>query len=119
MRKLGLRIRFAPQSLVLHKGSHTFGGGGYVVAYANVKGRNLMRLMRRHATAGDWLLFGLVGAPQAALGGVVRQVRRGELKPLVALARGLIARQGRVQNGSPAVLGTVRPPSERTEGVER
>ncbi|MFN2431247.1 MAG: glycosyltransferase family 2 protein [Gemmatimonadota bacterium] len=94
-RARGLRIRFVPGSVVYHKGSHTFGGGDYVPEYTRVKGRNLMRLMRRHATLRDWTLFALLGVPGAVARGLVRQARRGDLAPLAGLLRGFAARGAR------------------------
>jgi GT2 family glycosyltransferase len=55
VRAAGYTIRYAPSAVCWHSGG--IPGRGRVAAYERGKIANYMRLMRRHATVGDWLTF--------------------------------------------------------------
>jgi GT2 family glycosyltransferase len=56
IRELGYLIRYAPGAVCWHAGG-TPGRGRRILAYERGKVLNYLRLMRRHATAGEWLAF--------------------------------------------------------------
>jgi GT2 family glycosyltransferase len=56
IRQLGYLIRYAPGAVCWHAGG-TPGRGRRILAYERGKVLNYLRLMRRHATAGEWLAF--------------------------------------------------------------
>lgn len=79
LRGLGYTIQYVPAAICWHAGG-TPGRGGRVLTYERGKILNYLRLMRRHASAGEWLGFMAVlplrGAQllAAQLRGVARQI---------------------------------------------
>jgi hypothetical protein len=82
----GFTFRYVPASVIYHKGNKT-GFNTYTPEYAAIKGRNLRRFMKRHATKFQWFCFnGLL--PLLALRTIVREIARGNAKaPFQLLAR--------------------------------
>jgi GT2 family glycosyltransferase len=56
-RARGLRIVYAPEAVVLHRGEASSGGGGYVSRKQYFAGRNTVLFVRRHGTAAQRLRF--------------------------------------------------------------
>jgi GT2 family glycosyltransferase len=73
--KQGHVFMFVPEALVYHKGNKT-GFGSYTADYAKIKGRNLRRFLRKHATPWQRFCFGLF-LPMLAARTIVREVSRG------------------------------------------
>lgn len=73
--KQGHCFKFVPEALVYHKGNRT-GFGSYTADYARIKGRNLRRFLRKHATPWQRFCFGLF-LPILAAKTIVREVSRG------------------------------------------
>jgi hypothetical protein len=57
------RALFVPSAMAYHAVSHTFEPHGYSEAYARVKARNWLVLMRRHAPVHQRMAFFLLGVP--------------------------------------------------------
>jgi GT2 family glycosyltransferase len=55
-RRAGFEILCVPQAIVRHNGFRGF-AGGFTVLSAELKARNLLYLMRKHARPSDWLTF--------------------------------------------------------------
>lgn len=79
-------FRFVPKALVYHKGTKS-GFKGYSPEYAAIKGRNLRKFMRRHATWYQWLCFNAL-LPLLALRTIGREMVRGNFKAPFNLIRG-------------------------------
>ena len=94
----GFRIVCAPQALAAHDGMRGF-LGGFTALSAELKARNLVRLMRRWAGPADWLLLAptycLLIAASTAL-----YALRARFSVIAALARGTLA-GFRGQSGAP------------------
>jgi len=88
----GWEAWYIPAAVGYHDVNHTFGAGGYSEDYATHRARHWMQLMRRHASALDWLGFLLVGVPLIAARVLVREGRKGNLAALRGLARGAFGR---------------------------
>ncbi len=89
LQKAGYHALYVPEALAYHKVSHTF-GGDYREGYARLKSQNWFRFMRRHASLPQWIGFFLVGAPYQTLRIVIREAKRGNIKALRGLFRGLL-----------------------------
>jgi GT2 family glycosyltransferase len=89
LHKVGYHALYAPQALAYHTVSHTF-GRGYNAEYARLKARHWYQFMRRHASVRQQLCFFLLGAPYLALQVALREGRRGTLRALLGLLRGLL-----------------------------
>lgn len=89
MQKAGYQALYVPQAVAYHAVSHTF-GQGYSEDYARHKSRHWFTLMRRHATPLQQLGFFLIGAPHLAVRVVLREGRKGNLRALRGLARGIL-----------------------------
>jgi GT2 family glycosyltransferase len=88
LQKAGYKALYVPDAVGYHEVSHTF-GSGYTEEYARSKSKHWLRLMRRHASATDWIGFLLLGAPRAFLRMIVREARRGNLRALLGTVRGV------------------------------
>jgi hypothetical protein len=88
----GWEAWYIPAAVGFHDVNHTFGAAGYSEDYATHRARHWMQLMRRHASALDWLGFLLVGVPLIAARVLVREGRKGNLAALRGLARGAFGR---------------------------
>jgi hypothetical protein len=80
---------FVPGAVVHHRGSRT-GFSGYTAAYTRLKGQNMRRFFRRHATSFQWLCFNLL-LPYLGAKMIVRELRRGNVKTIVGLAKGFLS----------------------------
>jgi len=80
IREAGYTIKYAPTAVCWHAGG-TPGRGRRLARYERGKIVNYLRLMRRHATAGEWLTFLAIMPLRAAqvmsaqVKGIVRQTR--------------------------------------------
>lgn len=100
-RAQGFRIVCAPQALVTHDGMRGF-LAGFTELSAELKARNLVRLMRRWALATDWLLL----APTYCLllaASAMLYALRARFSVIAALARGTLA-GFRGRGGAPKCL---------------
>jgi GT2 family glycosyltransferase len=88
LQKAGYKALYVPEAVGYHEVSHTF-GSGYTEEYARTKSKHWLRLMRRHASATDWVGFLLLGAPRALIRMIVREARRGNLRALLGTVRGV------------------------------
>jgi GT2 family glycosyltransferase len=88
LQKAGYKALYVPEAVGYHEVSHTF-GSGYTEEYARTKSKHWLRLMRRHASATDWVGFLLLGAPRALIRMIVRESRRGNLRALLGTIRGV------------------------------
>ena len=82
----GFTFRFVPKALVYHRGTKS-GFKGYSPEYAAIKGRNLRRFMKRHATWYQWLCFNAL-LPVLGLRTIAREIARGNVKAPFHLIRG-------------------------------
>ncbi|MEN8375208.1 MAG: glycosyltransferase family 2 protein [Gemmatimonadota bacterium] len=99
VREAGHESLFVPTAVAYHKYNRTYVGKSYTAAYARGKARNWFRLMRRHASALDWLGFLAIGAPLGLARAGIREIRRGNARAIGGLLRGALD----------AVWGRVRP----------
>ncbi len=93
LQEKGWEAWYVPQAMAYHDVTHTFGGGDYTEEYAAHRSRHWLRLMRRHAGIRDWIGFVLVGIPVIAFRVIGREVRRGNLRALRGLIRGMLGRR--------------------------
>ena len=85
-KEYGFSFRYVAASVIYHKGNKT-GFGAYTSEYAALKGRNLRKFMKRHATSYQWLCFNAL-LPLLALRTVIREMVRGNAKAPLHLLRG-------------------------------
>jgi GT2 family glycosyltransferase len=88
LQRAGYRALYVPTAMGYHAVSHTF-GSGYTEEYARTKSRHWLRLMRRHASPIDWAGFVMLGAPRALARVLLREGRRGNLRALLGVLRGV------------------------------
>jgi GT2 family glycosyltransferase len=84
-RELGFSFRYVPEAVIYHKGNKT-GFGAYTSEYAALKGRNLRKFMKRHATRYQWICFNAL-LPLLAFRTMVREIARGNAKAPLHLLR--------------------------------
>jgi hypothetical protein len=77
---------FVPEAVVHHLGSKT-GFAGYTAEWTRLKGQNMRRFFKRHASPFQWFCFNLL-LPLLGLKTVSRELRRGNAKAVLALAKG-------------------------------
>ncbi len=80
---------FVPEAVVYHLGSRT-GFSGYNADYTPLKGRNMRMFFKRHATTCQWFCFNLL-LPVLSIKTIVRELRRGNAKAIVGLAKGFLS----------------------------
>lgn len=80
---------FVPSALAYHEVSHTF-GRGYTEGWARLKAKNWFIFLRRHAPLHQRIAFYLVGAPFLVVRLAAREARRGNLRALRGVARGIL-----------------------------
>lgn len=80
---------FVPEAVVYHLGSRT-GFSGYTADYTPLKGRNMRRFFKRHATTFQWFCFNLF-LPFLSVKTIVRELRRGNVKAILGLAKGFLS----------------------------
>lgn len=88
LQEAGYNALYVPQATAYHIVSHTF-GKGYSEVYARHKSRHWFLFMRRHASIWQQLGFFLVGAPYMAVRVLVREGRKGNIKAIRGLIKGL------------------------------
>lgn len=94
LQEAGWEAWYIPGAVGFHDVNHTFGASGYSEDYARHRAKHWMELMRRHASALDWLGFIFIGMPLIAGRVAVREARRGNvLGALRGLARGAVNRK--------------------------
>jgi GT2 family glycosyltransferase len=86
-RAAGYRIVYAPDAVVYHLGGRI--GRGPVAAYERHKARNMLRMLRRHATTLQLLCFALLLPPRAILR-VGRELASGNWRVVGAWIVGLV-----------------------------
>ena len=86
-RRAGYRIVYAPDAVVYHLGGRI--GRGPVAAYERYKARNMLRLLRRHATMVQLLCFVLLLPPRAVLR-IGRELASGNWRVVRAWIMGLV-----------------------------
>lgn len=79
---------FVPEAVVYHLGSKT-GFAGYTAEWTRLKGQNMRRFFKRHATSFQWFCFNLL-LPFLSLKTVARELRRGNVKAIFALVKGFL-----------------------------
>jgi len=88
-REHGLRVVFAPQPRIYHKGHRSSGGKGYVTRRQYLAGRNMVLYVRKHATAlqlAKFIAFQLATVPLQ----YVRRRISGEQAGVTAKVRGML-----------------------------
>jgi GT2 family glycosyltransferase len=89
IREAGFTIRYAPAAVCWHAGGAP-GRGKRILEYERGKAANFMRLMRRHATPAQWLVF-LAVAPMRGTRLIGMRLRDRNWRILLEHARGLAA----------------------------
>ena len=79
---------FVPDAVVYHLGSKT-GFSGYTAEYTRMKGQNMRRFFKRHATSFQWFCFNLL-LPFLSIKTIIRELRRGNVKAIWGLAKGFL-----------------------------
>ena len=77
VRKAGYNALYVPEAVVYHDHARTVEDGEFSESYASNKVRNLLILMRRHASLGQKLGFIFWGAPTGFVRVIFREVRNG------------------------------------------
>ncbi len=85
----GAPFLFVPDAVVYHLGSKT-GFLGYTADYTCVKGKNMRRFFKRHASPFQWFCFNLI-LPFLSIKTIVRELRRGNVRVIWGLAKGFIS----------------------------
>ena len=88
LQKSGYKAMYIPKAVGYHQVSHTF-GEGYSEEYARHKSRHWLLFMRRHARLWEKITFYLFGAPVLAIQVFIREARRGNLRAIRGLLKGL------------------------------
>jgi len=91
LQKTGYVSLYVPQAVAYHVVSHSF-GDGYSEEYALHKSRHWLLFMRRHAPFGQKIGFYLFGASYLAIRVLTREAKRGNLRAIRGLVRGVFAR---------------------------
>jgi GT2 family glycosyltransferase len=92
LQKRGYEAWYIPAATAFHDVNHTV-GASYSEDYAAMRSRHWLRLMRRHASALDWLGFVTVGMPLIAIRVLIREGRRSNIGALRGLVRGVFGRK--------------------------
>ncbi|MBU0944961.1 MAG: glycosyltransferase family 2 protein [Proteobacteria bacterium] len=80
---------FVPEAVVFHLGSKT-GFSGYTAEYTRMKGQNMRRFFKRHASSMQWYCFNLL-LPFLSIKTIVRELRRGNVRAIWGLAKGFLS----------------------------
>ncbi len=87
--KAGYKVLFVPEAVAYHKVSHTY-GGDFNEKYARLKANNWFIFMRRHATLPQRISFFLVGVPYIVTRVIIREGKKGNIKAIRGLFRGMV-----------------------------
>ncbi len=85
----GAPFLFVPEAVVSHLGSKT-GFSGYTAEYTRMKGQNMRRFFKRHASSFQWFCFNLL-LPFLSIKTIVRELKRGNVKAIWGLAKGFLS----------------------------
>lgn len=85
---------YIPQSVIYHDPTQTFEGGEYTEKYATHKVQTYLMFMNKHATVGQKAAFILIGLPYLFLRALFREAKRGNLRTVRGLLRGLLKKKG-------------------------
>jgi GT2 family glycosyltransferase len=88
LQQAGYLALYVPQAVGYHAVSHTF-GRGYTETYARHKSRHWLAFMRRHAAWPQQVGFFTLGAPYLLLRLLLREGRKGNLRALRGIVRGI------------------------------
>lgn len=88
LQKAGYISLYVPQAIAFHAVSHSF-GDGYSEEYARHKSRHWLSFMQRHASFWQKLQFYAIGAPYLGIRVFAREARRGNLRAIRGLFRGV------------------------------
>jgi GT2 family glycosyltransferase len=113
LRRAGYTIRYVPTAVCRHAGG-TPGRGARVAEYERGKVANYFRLMRRHASALEWLTF-LAVLPLKGIRLLGAQLRGGNWRVAWAQAAGLLEGIGRRRKGGPEREAPAGPDAPRDE----
>lgn len=109
-RRLGWRIRYVPSALIYHR-MHASTGGGYASPITYLVARNSILFVRKNATAGQALRYGIYTAGNLLKEFALRW-RRGELRGYLLRLRGL--RDGLLRRAVPVTdLGLAHADADR------
>ena len=89
LRKKGYYALYVPAAVAYHRVSHSY-GEGYTEDYARHKSRHWLLFMNRHASLLQKAGFYLFGAAYLAVRTFIREARRGNVKAIRGIIRGLI-----------------------------
>lgn len=89
LQKAGYKAMYIPKAVGYHQVSHTY-GEGYSEDYARHKSRHWLLFMRRHASIWQKMAFCLFGAPILTVQVFVREARRGNLRAIRGLIKGIL-----------------------------
>lgn len=89
LQKAGYKAMYIPKAVGYHQVSHTY-GEGYSEDYARHKSRHWLLFMRRHASIWQKMTFCLFGAPILTVQVFVREARRGNLRAIRGLIKGIL-----------------------------
>jgi GT2 family glycosyltransferase len=89
LQKAGYHALYVPKAVAYHTVSHTY-GKGYTEDYARHKSRHWFLFMNRHASSLQKSGFYLFGAPYLAVRTFMREARKGNIKALRGIVRGII-----------------------------
>jgi GT2 family glycosyltransferase len=92
LQQRGYEAWYIPEAMAFHDVNHTV-GAGFSEDYAALRSRHWLRLMRRHASALDWIGFFVIGMPSIALRVLLREGRKRNLGALRGLIRGAFGRR--------------------------
>jgi GT2 family glycosyltransferase len=92
LQKRGFEAWYIPSAVAYHDVNHTI-GATYSEEYAASRSRHWLRLMRRHASALDWLGFLFVGIPAISIRVLIRERGKSSLRVLRGLFAGILGRK--------------------------
>jgi GT2 family glycosyltransferase len=92
LQKRGFEAWYIPSAAAYHDVNHTI-GATYSEEYAASRSRHWLRLMRRHASALDWLGFLFVGIPAISIRVLIRERGKSSLRVLRGLFAGVLGRK--------------------------
>jgi GT2 family glycosyltransferase len=84
-RKRGYKILYVPTAVACHKGGKA--GRGIIPKYENLKARNFIIIMKKHARPMEWMTAMIV-APLKTSGVIWGQMARGNFKTVLPVLRG-------------------------------
>lgn len=89
LQNAGYIALYVPQATAYHVVSHSF-GEGYSEEYTRHKSRHWLTFMQRHSSFREKMLFYLIGVPYLGIRVFTREARRGNLRAMRGLLRGVL-----------------------------